>query len=145
MKRDTFTFEVWRVELTARYLWRFMRPLLGKHLTPRCSNCVLAASYSPLNAQGICKECETYFNRQNDAPDEQDNALAEEFDQLLHTYEGKGGGDFDAIVLFSGGKDSSFLVHRLITEYPKLRIVTMLVDNGFMSPYALDNAARAPV
>ncbi|MFP3853755.1 MAG: hypothetical protein ACLFWD_05615, partial [Anaerolineales bacterium] len=45
-------------------------------------------------------------------------------------------------VLISGGKDSSLLLHQLATQHPDLRIMTLLVDNGFMSPIALENAER---
>jgi hypothetical protein len=46
------------------------------------------------------------------------------------------------MVLLSGGKDSAFLLHRLRLRHPKLRLLTVLVNNGFMSPIALDNSDR---
>jgi hypothetical protein len=60
----------------------------------------------------------------------------------LRDAEGSGGGDYDAIVLVSGGKDSAYLLHRLVVEWPRLRLLGVLVDNGFMSPFAIENAAR---
>jgi hypothetical protein len=143
MKRDTFTSEVWVVELTARYLWGAIRPFVSKHLSKRCARCVLSERYTTLNARGICAECDAYESARPEPKTGQYQRFSAELHELLVASSGKGGGNFDAIVLFSGGKDSAFMLHRLLTEYPKLRLVTMLADNGLMSPYAMANAANA--
>jgi hypothetical protein len=44
--------------------------------------------------------------------------------------------------MFSGGKDSSLLLHRLRAEYPGLRLLTLMVDNGFTSSVAMENVHR---
>jgi tRNA(Ile)-lysidine synthase TilS/MesJ len=45
---------------------------------------------------------------------------------------------YDAVVAFSGGKDSSFLLY-LLQEKFHLRLLAVTFDNGFLSGYCLDN------
>ncbi len=54
-------------------------------------------------------------------------------------YQGAGTGLYDALVLFSGGKDSTYMIHRLRTEFPRLRMLAFTIHNGFMSPVAERN------
>jgi len=136
--------EVESTEFVARHLWHRIRPLFARHLTPRCRRCILNATYAPLDASGLCQVCredEAGAGAATPAPgggtEQQREALAE----MLKSHAGKGEGAADALVLVSGGKDSAYMVHRLLSEYPDLRIATLLVDNGFMSPFALENAA----
>jgi hypothetical protein len=143
MKNRTFAFETWFVEFTAKYLWAAMRPLVRRHLSRRCRHCVLSEAKVTLNADGICTECETYLAQGEAGRAAADPAEAQALESLLKGAPGTGKGEFDALVLFSGGKDSSYLVHRILTEYPGMRVLTLLVDNGFMSPYAMENAQRA--
>ncbi len=52
------------------------------------------------------------------------------------------GVSYDALLLFSGGKDSVYLLDRLSTTYPDLRMLAVMIDNGFASPVALQNTRR---
>ncbi|MEU0056152.1 condensation domain-containing protein [Streptomyces sp. NPDC006334] len=47
------------------------------------------------------------------------------------------GSDYDCLLLFSGGKDSTYVLHQLIRL--GLRVMTFTFDNGFISKTALDN------
>jgi hypothetical protein len=49
-------------------------------------------------------------------------------------------GNHHAILCYSGGKDSTFLLHLLRTVY-KLDVLSYTMDNGFISPQALRNVA----
>jgi hypothetical protein len=67
----------------------------------------------------------------------QADALAD----FLRPYEEQPGDrSYDALVLLSGGKDSAYILYRVTSEFPKLRILSVMVDNGFSSPVALSNA-----
>jgi hypothetical protein len=44
--------------------------------------------------------------------------------------------------MYSGGKDSTYLLHRLTHDYPALRLLAVTIDSGFASPVALQNVAR---
>jgi hypothetical protein len=128
------------VEWYAKYIWRFHRLAVAKHLAKRCVSCAASAAYLPLDVQMTCRACrERRQAQETPGP----RALEAELDALLREHAGKGAGSHDAVVLFSGGKDSIFLVHMLKRRHPDLRILALLVDNSFMSPVALDNAARA--
>lgn len=64
-----------------------------------------------------------------------------EFDALLQEMAGKGPA-YDAALLLSGGKDSAYILYRLRKQYPDLRLLCILVDNGFMARRAMENAAH---
>jgi hypothetical protein len=68
--------------------------------------------------------------------------MEQALDQVLQSHQGSGRGQYDALVLFSGGKDSAYLLHRLTTHYPSLRLLAATIDNGFFNPVAMKNAAK---
>src|SRR6185503_16246200 len=70
------------------------------------------------------------------------NRVRQDLDRILTQAQGSAAGPHDALLLFSGGKDSTYMLHRVFTDYPRLRVRTLLVDNGFMSPFALANVRR---
>ena len=139
MSRQAFVREVNRIEFTNKWLWRWLRPVVGGQLARRCRHCVIPESYRAIGADGLCDACRQPVA---EAAVPQPAADSGQFDQLLQSFAGRGPGQHDALVLISGGKDSSLLLHRLRSDYPGLRLISLLVDNGFMSPIALDNAAR---
>jgi hypothetical protein len=47
---------------------------------------------------------------------------------------------YNALLLLSGGKDSAYILHRIRLEYPELKVLCAIVNNGFMSPVAISNA-----
>jgi hypothetical protein len=120
----------------ARNLWPLHRMLVGSRLSRRCSRCVISEAWTPLTEAGICRECAG-------APDDvgSSHRAADERQQLeaiLRAYQGRGVGRWDAVVLFSGGKDSIYMLHRLLEGFPGLRLLALTVDNGFMSPVAME-------
>lgn len=46
------------------------------------------------------------------------------------------------MVLFSGGKDSAYMIQRIRREHPALRLLAFANDNTFMSPVARQNVER---
>lgn len=144
MGRARYLKEVRRLDFVARRAWPLLRPLARAHLAPRCKNCSIPSAYAELSADGLCLECQHFVPPQPDASADTgvDENLAAALHDLLAAAEGRGR-TYDAIMLFSGGKDSCFTLHRIQKNYPSLRILALLVDNGFMSPIALENAAAA--
>ena len=61
--------------------------------------------------------------------------------RILAEHQGRGEGAYDALLLFSGGKDSVYMLKRMRDEFPALRILAFTVDNTFMSPVAQENVA----
>lgn len=49
---------------------------------------------------------------------------------LLHIFETKKGKKYDVAVMYSGGKDSSYLLY-LLKEVYKMRVIAVMVDNGY--------------
>lgn len=149
MQELAYSLEVSATEFVAQHVWRHIRPLFARYLTPRCSRCVLSAAYAPLSAKGVCHLCEEYAAQENQnraTADQSEVALRQQhlqsLEQRLRAAVGQGRGAYDALVLLSGGKDSAYMLHRIMQEYPQLRLVCVLVNNGFMSPFALQNAQR---
>lgn len=139
MKNFKLHTEAFFIDFIARYLWTFFRFFIGRKLSRRCKTCILSEKYRPLNEHGICPDCQNYLKNSPDhLPDDLQNK-SEKLNQLLKEHENKGQ-RWDVLLLFSGGKDSTFLLHRLLHEYKNLRILAVLVDTGFMSPIAITNA-----
>ena len=142
LEQSRFLHEVRTFDFIARRLWPLLRPLARSHLEPRCRICAVPSAYSELNAGGICTACLQHdeHSAQAASGDEADRQLVADVHASLSAAQGSGG-NYDAILLFSGGKDSCYLLHRIQQDYPGLRMLALLVDNGFMSPVALRNAA----
>jgi long-chain acyl-CoA synthetase len=143
MNKNTFAREAKWVEFTARHLWRFLRPFVRGCLSRRCKNCVLPETAAPLDENGLCGACKEYLANPSLRTTNESSATGPDpIDAILKEAAGRAQGPYDALLLFSGGKDSTYLLHRLRTTYPGLRLLTVLVDNGFLSPFALENAER---
>ena len=61
-------------------------------------------------------------------------------DGLLETAREQSNGAFDAVLLFSGGKDSTYALYRL--HDLQARVLAFTFDNGFISPAAIENISR---
>lgn len=120
--------------------WPTKRAQVAGELSRRCSRCILSENYSPL-IDGVCAICRS--GDSPEAPKNPESAIAEsQLADILRSQSGVGSGSYDAVVLFSGGKDSAFLLHRLRTEFPELRLVALTVDNSFMSSVAQANCRQ---
>jgi hypothetical protein len=127
------------LEFRARYLWPIQK-VFASGLAERCKRCLLSSRQTTLE-NGLCEPCRTFVpsqNHQTTASPELEKA----FEETLRQHIGRGR-RHDALVLLSGGKDSAFILHKLRTDYADLRILCLLVDNGFLSPVAATNAAHA--
>jgi hypothetical protein len=106
----------------------------------KCKRCLLPAKVpgSDLDGSGVCAWCRAH-NRA-DANVEELSRLAREQD-LEHTLQTcRGAGDFDCLVNLSGGKDSCYLVYRLLVDY-KLRVLAFTTDMN-VPPVAWENIRR---
>lgn len=104
----------------------------------RCSRCVLPETHETIffDEQGVCNIC-----RQHDFKNEMVNwpEKKKELDELIERYRGKN--DYDCIVPFSGGKDSTWTLYYLVTQY-KLKPLVVRFDHGFLRPNLLDNTLK---
>ncbi|WP_394838071.1 N-acetyl sugar amidotransferase [Pendulispora rubella] len=103
----------------------------------RCKRCHLPETYETIefDNEGICNICKsTEHKKVIDW-----GARKELLDALVEKYRGKS--DYDCIVPFSGGKDSTFQLYYLMKEY-KLKPLVVRFNHGFMRPTVRENAER---
>lgn len=137
--------EIRSFDFVAQKIWPKIRWMFTKMIAPRCSQCVISSRVSYITlTDGVCNLC-IEFNRAKNEEEKKWHEKyiahqAKELDLLLKSYQGKGRGRYDAIVLFSGGRDSTYMLHRLKRDYPKLRLLLMTWDNGFYSAIALERS-----
>lgn len=134
------------IEDFVRYMsteWPGLQKNAVRELPQRCSRCILSEKCSPL-VDGLCESCRNKVQPEraefDEAPDT--DSMQRELADTLAQHQGRGRGQYDALVLFSGGKDSAYLLHRLLDEFPRLRLLAATIDNGFFSPVAMSNAKR---
>lgn len=103
-----------------------------------CSRCVLPSTFPGItfNEQGICQHCLRY---QAALISRQMEKYRSKFDSLIRKCQGRG--DYDILVSYSGGKDSSFTLDLFKNLYG-LRVLAFTFDNGFVSGIALENIGR---
>ncbi|OWU74211.1 LPS biosynthesis protein [Loktanella sp. 22II-4b] len=105
-----------------------------------CTNCVMDTSDPAISfdAQGVCDHCRGFEAdvKPNWHPDEVGSRqVAEMVAQIRKEGEGK---EFDCILGMSGGLDSSYMLHLLVTEFG-LRPLVFHVDGGWNSDIAVNN------
>lgn len=104
-----------------------------------CTNCILPVTFPGISfdEQGVCNHCQRY--RGKHATAKQKKKYEEKFLKLVK--EKRKDSEYDAIVAFSGGKDSTYTLDLLVKRY-KLRVLAATLDNTFVSPKALKNIAE---
>ena len=103
-----------------------------------CSKCGLPETYETIEFDefGVCNICRQQEYKQ----DKVDWAKRKRMlDELVAEYRGKY--DYDCIVPFSGGKDSTFTLFYLVKEY-KLKPLVVQFNHGFMRPNLMANNER---
>jgi hypothetical protein len=138
-----------RFDFLAQNIWPKIRLLFKGSVAARCNQCVLSskAPATVLNKWGICNFCEEFNTLKKDQGQKrwEDMYVAHQrqhLDQMLTDHQGKGRNRYDALVLFSGGKDSVYILARVRKDYPRLRLLLMTWDNGYYSKIALEASKR---
>ena len=105
----------------------------------RCVPCGLPETHETISfdGQGVCNICRGQEFR-NTAIDW--DAQKVELDALVEQYRGKA--DYDCIVPFSGGKDSTWALYYLVKKYG-LKPLVVRFDHGFMRPNLEENVIKA--
>ena len=101
-----------------------------------CTNCVLPETFPGIkfNEEGVCNHCISFKGQEKLA--EQKEKYKAKFERLFEEH--RNNGDYDCLMCYSGGKDSTYTLDILKTEY-KARILAVTVDNGFVSERATQN------
>lgn len=100
----------------------------------RCTKCILPETFPGIefNENGVCNYCLNY--------DPVKVFGKEEFERVLSKYTNKGG-KYDCVVPVSGGRDSAFVLYRIVKKY-KIRAVAVMIDVGDHTQEAIRNLKR---
>jgi N-acetyl sugar amidotransferase len=103
----------------------------------RCARCLLPITYETLEIghDGVCNICRAHERKEADDWD----AKKKDLDALIEQYRGRH--DYDCIIPFSGGKDSTFALWYLVTNY-KIKPLVVRYDHGFMRDGVNKNMER---
>lgn len=104
----------------------------------RCSKCVLPETHETIifDEQGVCNICRQQEYKQ-DVIDWADRK--KELDKLIASYINTH--DYDCIIPFSGGKDSTWTLYYLMKEYG-IKPLVVRFDHGFFRPKLQENTTR---
>lgn len=104
----------------------------------RCVRCGLPETHETIafDLQGVCTVCNQHTFKENSVDWAYNKKL---LDSLIEEYRGKY--EYDCIIPFSGGKDSTWTLYYLIKEYGVKPLVVRF-DHGFMRPVLEANVKR---
>lgn len=103
-----------------------------------CSRCILPETFPNIkfDADGVCSHCRQEELALAKAPSKKAD-YRQKLDELVVSIKGKAP-SYDAIMAYSGGKDSSYTL-KLLRERYDLRVLALTFDNHFISPTAVEN------
>lgn len=97
----------------------------------RCTKCVLPSTFPGIAfaEDGVCSICRDFAGQGESVYSAKQ--LSEDLSHIIEASKSQRR-QYDAVVAFSGGKDSSFLLY-LLKEKFDLRLLAVTFDNGFLS------------
>jgi len=106
-----------------------------------CKNCILPETFPGIhfNDEGVCNFCLTEpeeFER-----DKITNQLQIDMECLFDEIKLNNKNEYDVVVAFSGGKDSTYTLMKLTREYG-LRCLAVTINNGFIPQQTLNNCHK---
>ena len=104
----------------------------------RCTNCGLTSNFPGVSfdAKGVCSYCQAL--QAEDEPSESDSRYKQTLKNLAVA--NRTSSDYDVVVAYSGGKDSTYTL-QFLTEEVGLKCLAITIDNGFLSEQALQNCS----
>jgi len=106
-----------------------------------CSSCVLPETFPGIrfDENGVCQHCIRYEKVPQQRHLETKSRYRLKFRELTEKIKGKG--TYDALVAYSGGKDSTYTL-RYLSQETGLKVLAITFDNGFLSPAAFKNISN---
>lgn len=106
-----------------------------------CHRCILPVTFPGIkfDDQGICNHCRRKESTMANTSDRKEK-YRRRLEQLVKEIKNKAP-VYDAIMAYSGGKDSSYTL-KLIKERYNLRLLALTFDNHFISPTAMENIKK---
>jgi N-acetyl sugar amidotransferase len=104
----------------------------------RCTKCVTPETQETItfDTQGVCTICRGQEYKQEKIDWD---ARKKDLDVLVESYRGKY--DYDCLIPYSGGKDSTWTLYYLVKEYG-LKPLVVRFDHGFLRPNLEENTKR---
>jgi len=101
-----------------------------------CTQCILPDTFPGINFDdhGVCNFCRNFKGEK--AYKEEKESYYQKFTDIIAQAKGKR--SYDAILAYSGGKDSTYTLY-LLKEIFHLRVLVVTFDNGFISDQAFKN------
>jgi len=105
----------------------------------RCTHCILSENFPSIefDEDGVCNFCrdKLLFSTEKRKVEEAREEIIRMFDNA------RGRSEYDAIVCYSGGKDSTLTLKLTVEKY-NLRVLAFTLENHFTSPGALENIKK---
>lgn len=104
-----------------------------------CNNCILTSQIPNISfdEKGVCNFCKDY-EEEKKYLDRDYEALEQKMLSQLRVSKKH---PYDCMVLYSGGKDSTYMLHRLVNHY-KIRVLAFTFDNHFIPTETYANINR---
>jgi len=104
-----------------------------------CKNCILPANFPGItfDEEGVCNHCRSF--KGSEVLEESRRKYEKSFIDLIE--KNKGRSDYDVLMCYSGGKDSTYTMNLFKRRY-NLTILAVTFDNGFISPKAMENMSN---
>lgn len=108
-----------------------------------CSNCVMDTTDNKISFdnKGICDHCRTFYKITKSKWDNLNSTKLKKIVKKIKLTSSKLNSDYDCILGLSGGIDSSYLLHKIVTEYD-LKPLVFHVDAGWNSQVSSNNIQR---
>lgn len=106
-----------------------------------CKRCILPETFPGISfdEEGVCNHCRREEKSDEKRPQKK-ASYRDRLDRLIADIKGTSS-VYDAVMAYSGGKDSSYAL-KLLKERYGLRILAITLDNHFVSPMAWENVSR---
>ena len=102
----------------------------------RCKRCILPENFPHVtfDKDGVCSLCKSYKGKKEDL--RLKRIYKKKFEALVKKR--AGGGEYDILMCYSGGKDSTYTLN-IFKDIYKLRVLAFTFDNGFFAERAFVN------
>lgn len=104
----------------------------------RCKRCLMpeerAGQRIRLNENGLCNACVRNIEKDEVIDWE---VKKKDFESIIDNIRGKG--EYDGLIMLSGGKDSTYAAYLLSKVY-NLKLLALTIDNGFEYPETFENS-----
>jgi hypothetical protein len=121
------------------YAAKLRRDRDGWDALPKCTRCLLPEQFRFIayDDAGVCNYCHAHAEVIEETRDLQ---LQRRLDAIVSEHCPAKDGDYDCVVAYSGGKDSTYILN-LMRQYYGLRTLALTIDTGFLPEVAKRNVA----